>query len=128
MTTFDETSVVVEKLSAARHLPDQAAFRLQAADYLSAIVHGGTAEDILEGLLGQRGLRQDASRPQLSEAFLKVFRYLFPGEPTPSSQDAVALMQEAFNWLRYADRDEAQTRRLNLRVSLTLAVHTPRSV
>lgn len=115
MATFDETSVIVEKLSAARHLLDQAVVRLQAGDYLSAIVLGGTAEDLLEGLLSQRGSKQEASRPQLSEAIPKVFHHLFPGEPAPSPQDAVALMRETFNWLRHADRDEVQTRRLNLR-------------
>ena len=115
MTTFDETSVVVEKLAAARHLLDQAVLRLHAADYLSAIVLGGTAEDLLEGLLGQRGSKQAASRPQLSEAIPKVFRHLFPGEPPPSPEDATAFMREAFNWLRHADRNEAQARRLNLR-------------
>ena len=79
MATFDETSVVVDKLSAARHLLDHAIERLQSADYLCAIVLAGTAEDLVEGLLTQRGARHTASRPQLGEAIPKVFHYLFPG-------------------------------------------------
>lgn len=115
MATFDEASVVVEKNSAARHLLDQAVCRLQSGDYLSAIVLGGTAEDLLEGLLRQRGAEAAASRPQLAGAFLKVFRHMFPGEPQPSPRDAIGIMRETFNWLRHADRDEAQARRLNLK-------------
>ncbi len=49
MAAFDESPVVIDKLSAARHLLDQAVVQLQAADYLSAIILGGTAEDLLEG-------------------------------------------------------------------------------
>jgi len=115
MPTFDESSVVVEKLAAARHLLDQALERLQSSDFLCAIVLGGTAEDLYEGMLAQRGAKQAASRPQLGHAIPKVFHHLFPGEATPSAQEAVAFMRETFNWLRHADRDEAQVRRLNLR-------------
>jgi hypothetical protein len=115
MATFDETSVVVEKLAAARHLLDRAIERLQAADYLSAIVLGGTAEDLFEGFLTQRGTKDAASRPQLGEAIPRVFNHLFPGDPAPTPQEAIAFMRETFNWLRHADRDEAQTRRLNLK-------------
>jgi len=115
MATFDEVSVVVDKVFAARHLLDQAISRLQSEDYLSAIVLGGTAEDLFEGMLKQRGAQSNASRLQLAEAFLKVYRHMFPGEPQPSPQEAVGIMRETFNWLRHADRDEVQTRRLNLR-------------
>jgi hypothetical protein len=115
MATFDETSAVVEKLGAARHLLDRAIECLQIGDYLSTIVLGGTAEDVFEGLLHQRGERRAASRSQLAEAIPKVFGHLFPGEPPPTEKDAIAFMREAFNWLRHANRDEAQSRRLNLR-------------
>lgn len=115
MPTFDQTSVLVEKHAVARHLLDQAIERLLAADYLSAIVLGGTAEDLLEGLLKRKGVHGSASRQQAADALHKVFLHLFPDEPQPTPKDAVAVMREAFNWLRHSDRDEAQTRRLNLR-------------
>lgn len=115
MATFDECSIVVDKLSAARQLLDSAIEHLEAGGYLEAIVLGGSAEDVLEGLMRQQGKRHAASRQQLVAAMTKVFRHLFPGEHAPSEREAVDFMREAFNWLRHADRDESQRRRLNLK-------------
>lgn len=116
MATFDESSAVVEKAVAARHLLDRAIEALRAGDHLSAIVLGGTAEDLFEGMLKQRGRQPVASRQQLVKAVPAVFKHLFPGELQLSEDDAYNLIRHTFNWLRHADKvGEPQTKRLNLR-------------
>lgn len=115
MGTFDEGSVVVEKFEVAKQLLDRALEELESGSALVAVVLGGTAEDLFEGMLHQRQIKHSSSRQQLAVAMPKVFAQFFPGESPPSERDAVEVMREAFNWLRHADRMEAQARRLNLK-------------
>jgi len=98
------TQVTVTKIDAAVALLNRAiAVFLDHADYLSAVVLGGSAEDVLQGLLARGGHGAQSARAHMAVSAKRIAESLDPSGGPVSEKDAVNLMRGLFNWLRHAD-------------------------
>lgn len=103
----------ITKVDVARALVDRAlVMLLDEADYISAIVLAGSAEDVMQGLLNrERG--EEGARESLVAAALKLLNP--PNNPRLTSERLHRVVRGAFTWLRHADRDEPQSITVDLR-------------
>ena len=94
----------ITKLEAARRLCDAAVVALlDQREPLSAIVLGGSAEDVLAGLIAM----QVPAWPTAREQMVRAMRQLVNLESPPralSDKDGHGLLRTVFNWLRHSDR------------------------
>ncbi|MDG0856360.1 hypothetical protein [Roseateles puraquae] len=102
----------VTKRQVADHLLDAAAVALlDQSDPITAIVLGGSAEDIYWGLLERERPGAEPAREEIARHVIEVTAALFPNDQRMTLKAARNAIRSTFNWLRHNDDpDEAQSR------------------
>lgn len=105
----------VSKRGVADHLLEAAvAALLDRSDALSAIVLGGSAEDVYQGLLKLQDDKGPSAREELAKDVIAIAGALYPDEPAMTDRRAFDAIRGTFNWLRHNDRaEDQQTRVIN---------------
>ncbi len=100
--------VTITKIQAADALLDRAVeLLLDKRDFIAAIVLGGSADDILQGLLEKQGKTGTSAREQLIP-HLRAWAAKFDlaGEPSLTDGQGHSLLRHVFDWLRHADKGD----------------------